>query len=133
MKKINYLFNKGSLWLVFIISAFLSFCIFFAMFYFLTEIEEVTLYTALRISSVVGVIFGLISVCMTSLGRNSIKFWEAAKILDEKIEQAASKEQIQNLYKNDFMELKKLAGGPPHFSELSRLHAIISTKYKLIK
>ncbi len=131
MKRINNFINKGPLWQVFLVFAFLTFCIFFAMEYFLTEVIAISV--VIKISLIVGVIFGLMFTFLTQIGRNSIKFWDAAKILDENVEKANSKEQIEDLYRNDFMKLKKLAGGEPHFSELKRLHAIISTKYKLVK
>jgi hypothetical protein len=80
-----------------------------------------------------GILFGLMFMLMFSMMRKSTKFWDYAKIVEEIIDKAETKDELGSIYKGEFQSLIELAQGGPHQYELKRQYAIMQTKYKYAK
>lgn len=137
MKKINTFFDKASLLLVYPVLSAIIFVIAFCTFYFFAEHIGSTLgqnvIILLKISAVMSAMMGIPFTGLVYMGRKSAEFWQAAKVLEEKIDKAETQKELQSLYDNDLKELRRKASGAPHYSETKKLTAIILTKAKYVK
>jgi hypothetical protein len=70
---------------------------------------------------------------LTYMGRKSIVFWEKSKKISCKIDSAKTKEELDNIFINEFQELRKISMGKPHNEELLRLYTIMKTKHEYVK
>lgn len=69
---------------------------------------------------------------MISQIRNSVKFWDYAKELENLIENTNTKQGLQDIVNNELVELADLSMGTPHYEEIRRLRTIITTKSKYV-
>lgn len=86
-----------------------------------------------KISVAMGFLLSLLITLMVYSARKSRKFWDKAEIVEKLIDSCNTKSEMQSMYSADFADLRTLAMGQPHSSELYRLDAIIRTKYKYIQ
>ena len=135
MKKINNFFDKAPLWEIYIFGVVFTGGFTFCLFEFLptsNSINPLTTIINIRISLILGLIFGLMITLMVSMMRKSTKFWDLAKILEDKIDLSETKESLDDIYNNDFQILKESGQGHPHYNEIKRLYTIMKTKYKYV-
>jgi len=136
MKKLNKFLDEASMWKVyifgFIIMSIMCFIVWHFMGYLIHD-ELLTVLINLKISVSLGAVFGLMFMLMISMGRKSKQFWDKSKILEDKINEAKTKGDLQKIFDNEFKELKGMSMGGPHHTELSKLYAIINTKHKYIQ
>jgi len=60
-------------------------------------------------------------------------FWGESKKLSCKINEAKTKKELEDIFTNDFQELRKISMGSTHNQELVRLYTIMDTKHEHIK
>jgi len=133
MKKISEFFDKGPYWQVFFVGFIFTGALTFTMFNYLTDAKFINVVVNIKISIAMGVIFGLMFASMNYLSRCSIKFWAAARELEQEIDAITKKDDMINLSETKFQALRKMASGTPHYSELHRLWAIMQTHIKFLK
>ena len=127
MKKINNFIDNTPYWLVFLISTLVFGLITFGMFNF--EPIIIRLKTGLVLCLFSG---GFICLSIRMM-RISKKFWELSREIENKINLATTKLELDNIEDNDFKRLRHLGSGELHNSEQIRLMAILVTKYKYVK
>lgn len=130
----------GSLWVIFIAGCFLTGALTASIFYGFQLIDPldskmlISGINCIKISTVMGILFGLIIMLSIAIMRKSQIFWEYAKVVANLIENAETKESLQLIYHNEFQELrKKCQGGPQQITELQRLYTIMQTKIKYVQ
>lgn len=79
-----------------------------------------------------GLIFGVLSVFLVGQMRESQRFWNYAKEVEEIIDNAKSRDDLESIVECEFDTLVDLSLGGPHNHELLRLKTIIRTKYKYL-
>jgi hypothetical protein len=134
-KTINLFFDEAPYWQV-IVVLFVLFSVFifsFISLFSITEHFSINLSLIIKLSLTLGLIFGFIGGSLTYIGRKSMLFWEESKKLCCKIDDAKTKETLDEIFNNGFQELKKMSFGTPHYEELRRLYTIMKTKYKYLK
>jgi hypothetical protein len=135
MKKINNFFDRAPLWQIYIFGVVFiggfTFCL-FELIPKSNSINPLTTVINIRIGLMLGLIFGLMITSMVSMMRKSTKFWDLAKILEDKIDLSETKEFLDDIYNNDFQILKESGQGRPHYDEIRRLYTIMKTKYKYV-
>ena len=135
MKTINNFFDKTSLWIVYPVMA-ISMAIFVFFIFRLMSIGLETPFLPtvplIKVSLILGAIMGLLFTLTTSMTRRSTKFWNAAEVLEEKIDEERTRVGLKELFDKDFQELRNLANGGAHITELTKLNAIMQTKFKLL-
>ena len=87
----------------------------------------------LKIVTAMGGFIGLFITLTTSMARSSKKFWQMAKDFEKKLDEATTKQELEDLFNTDFKAVKIQSSGTPHWNEIHRLDAIIQTKYKFVK
>jgi len=135
MKKINNFFDKAPLWQIFIFGWLFTGMFTFLLFQFFPDGTEIPRdwFVNFKIGFFMGILFGLMTLLMTSMSRKSQKFWDYSKEVQVLIDNAETKEALGSIYKGEFQSLIELAQGGPHQYELKRQYAIIQTKYKYAK
>ena len=134
MKKINYFFEKSHLLLVYVVMSFVVFFIFFSMLHFLgNDLGGSGWIVTMKFSLIMGAIISLPVTAMISSGRKNTKFWDEAKIVEDKIEEAETKDKLRVLYDEDVKKLSNMAFGHPQYAEIKKFRAIILTKAKYVK
>lgn len=134
-KTINLFFDEAPYWQV-AMALFIFFSVFIFSLISLFSIAEqlyINLSLIVKLSLTLGLLFGLIGTSLTYIGRKSMLFWEQSKKLCCKIDEAKTKETLDEIYNDSFQELKKMSFGGPHYEELRRLYTIMETKYKYLK
>jgi hypothetical protein len=66
--------------------------------------------------------------------KKSIMFWDMAKIVETKLHDAKSTDELNGLINEHFVkggELRKLSMGGPHITEMNRLYTIYQVYYKV--
>jgi hypothetical protein len=135
MKKINNFFDKAPLWQIFIFGWLFTGTFTFLLFQFFPDGTELprNWFVNFKIGFFMGILFGLMTLLMTSMSRKSQKFWDYSKEVQVLIDNAETKEELGSIYKGEFQSLIELAQGGPHQYELKKQYAIIQTKYKYAK
>ena len=138
MKTLENFLEKTHLIKVFLFGWLLCSAIFAGMLYILVITDSIrpdlnfTGITSIQIGLALGLQFGLIVVLMVSQMRKSREFWGYAKVVEEKIENAETKSELNSIRRYEFESLREMSLGGPHSTELYRLHAIMQTKYKFV-
>ncbi len=138
MKKISTFLNKAPLWQIyfslwFVIGSFVA-----SLFYGFQLIDppsfenHISGINCIKMGVISGLLFGLMFMHMVSMMRKSIIFWDYAKEVETLIEQAETKDALENIFNGEFQNLRKKCQGGPQISELNRLYTIIKTKHKYI-
>ena len=94
----------------------------------------------LKVISSVGALGGLFGGLMGSLTtenmRRSQAFWDRAKEVQKRLEEAKTRKDLDTIFLEEFSnngKLRKLyMPGAPHHHEMIRLHTILDTKYKYL-
>jgi hypothetical protein len=139
MKSINNFFGKAPLWEIYIFGWFFSGAFTASIFYGLQLIDPpnskmlITGMNCIKMGAILGLIFGLMVMLMTSMVRGSDKFWDYSKEVGSLIDKAETKDDLDLIFNNEFQSLRELSQGGPHYAELKRQYAIIQTKYKYVK
>jgi hypothetical protein len=139
MNKINQFFDKSPLWQIYIFGWFFTGAFVAALFYGLQLIDPpnskmlITGINCIKMGALTGILFGLMIMLMVSMMRKSQIFWDYAKEIEGLIEKAETKDELGSIWKGEFQDLRKLAQGGPHLSELTRQYTIMQTKYKYVK
>lgn len=137
--KLNDAINRSSSWKIFFVTipivTIFIFVVFSILFYTGTpsEIEKFTPNVILKIIFIMSILFSIMITLLFSMSKQSDKFWENAKELENLIDEKNTRDELEDLYQTKFKEVQKLSAGPPHYSEVKRLHSIMKMKYKLIK
>lgn len=135
MKALDKFFNEANLFKVFIFGWFFSAGFTFLIFQFMPdgteELRDVSL--GLKVGAALGIPLGLITALTTLSFRKSQKFWDYSKEVQILVDNAKTKEEIRSVYNNEFKTLQKLSQGGPHVVELTKLSAILNTKYDYAK
>ncbi len=138
MKTLENFLEKTHLIKVFLFGWLLCSAIFAGMLYILVITDSIrpdlnfTGITSIQIGLALGLLFGLIVVLMVGQMRKSQEFWDYAKVVEEKIENAETKSALNSIRRYEFESLREMSLGGPHNTELYRLHAIMQTKYKFV-
>lgn len=137
MKKLNNFFEKEHLFKIYLFGWFTSGLFTASLFYFLQKIEgtakELVIpgEVCLKIGATMGLIFGLMIMLIISMTRKSNIFWESAKVVEELIEKANTKGELQLILDEEFQSLRNKCQGKPHIIELIRLYNIMKAKAEL--
>jgi hypothetical protein len=116
----------------------ISFLMVFGMGSLIFEFPEADL--KLKVISSVGALGGLFGGLMGSLTtenmRRSQAFWDRAKEVQKRLEEAKTRKDLDTIFLEEFSnngKLRKLyMPGAPHHHEMIRLHTILDTKYKYL-
>lgn len=135
MKKINNFLGKAPLWkvwLVFypIITVFVGGSVFLIDYFEPTNNVFTKDFNYLKFGAFMSMVFTTMFTLMTSMMRKSQMFWDSAKELEDLIDNVKSKEDLKNIYYNQFQELRLKCLGGHQIGELNRLKSIIETRYK---
>lgn len=143
LNKFNDFVNRTSMWKMFFILIPFYFIIlylgFYAIFYFGSEnpnsstTQELLGTFLIGFTSVFSVLMSFVTSSIFDISKKSDKFWILAKEFEKLINDATSKKELENLYENEFNELKKLTQGRIHNTELYRLKSMMDIKYNFLK
>lgn len=133
MKTPNHFFDKAHIMIVYLVMSLINFIIFFCMIHFVAHDLGHSWVATLKFSLVTSALMGFVYTYLIWMSRKNGKFWDDAKILEDKIEQASTQKELENLYDNDLKKLHNNAFGAPQYSELKKFKAIILTKAKYVK
>ena len=126
MKFINYIYSKAPMWILYLIGSLIMSISSFVLF--IISNYSLTLSGSFKSSLTIGLFFGLFFCAFMHLIRNDIKFWDSAKNVEELIEKAETREDLENVFKNEFSILRKMNTDIRHSAELTRLHSLIKMK-----
>ena len=129
MEKIGNFFLKESLIKLTLINWIFWSSLTFVSIYLLVDVPMPRLYIG---SLCIGALFAFLVVSMTYMSRKSVEFWNAFHILEDAVEKAEYKEDIKQIYDEQFDGVRRKAMGGPHADALNRVYAIMQTKYKLL-
>lgn len=136
-KTIDYFFDEAPYWQVFVALFILLVIVIFSIFSFLFDFIIVELSVDIlligKLTLTLALSFAFVGTLLTYIGRKSVLFWKEAKKLFNKLDEAETKETIDEIFNNDFQVLRKMSFGGAHYGELKRLHTIMQTKYKYLK
>lgn len=136
MKNLNKFLDEANLFKVYLIGVIITSLFTFFLFEYVTVWldGDIVLTTSFnfKISVGLGAIFGLMVMLIVSMGRSNSKFWNYAEQVEELVQQASTKAELVDIYKNQFQELKNLTSGPAHVYEVKRIMAILETKHRWI-
>lgn len=138
MKKLNdqieKFFSTTSMWNIFLIGFLVTGTMGFSMFKFIPEnVDVLTTSTFLKIGGAFGLLFGAFWTLIVRGMRLNTKFWDYAKHVDELINLAGSKKDIESIERDEFKELKEMAQGGHHIGELQKLYAVMKVKHSLLQ
>lgn len=137
MKKLNTFLDKAPLWQIYIFGwlftgVFVAFLFYGFQFIDPDPNHDLSGVNCIKIGALSGVLFGLMFMLMFSMMRKSQIFWDYAKVVEDLIENANTKDELQSIFDNQFQELRKKSQGGPHYIERNRLYTIMKTKYTYI-
>ena len=136
MKKLNNFLDKAPLWQIYIFGWAFTGLFVFGLFEWVSPLLEgnpLSTIINLKIGATAGLLFGLMFMLMFSMIRKSQIFWDYSKVVEDLIENANTKEELQSILENQFQDLRKKCQGGAHIPELNRLYTIMKTKYKYVK
>lgn len=109
MKSLNNFLEKAHLFKVYVFFYFLSVVFTALIFYLLDMTVETKIFretlSYFKLGAAMGIIFSLMFTLMVSMQRKSIEFWDYAKFLEKEIEKASTKEQLQHIWHNEYVQL----------------------------
>jgi len=86
----------------------------------------------------ISIVFSIIGGVLVELGKggmkNSQKFWDMAKIVENKLDDATSTDELDGIIIEYFVKggkLRELSMGGPHITEMNRLYTIYKVYYKV--
>lgn len=86
----------------------------------------------------ISIVFAIIGGVIVELGKvgmkNSQKFWDMAKIVENKLDDATSTDELDGIIIEYFVKggkLRELSMGGPHITEMNRLYTIYKVYYKV--
>ena len=132
MKTINNFFTKAKFWKILIFHYILFFWIFIGIAELTFDKSFVVSLIMIKVGAVMAFFMSLMASSLVWLSRQSVKFWDEARVLRESVETTNDIDGLNRLY-NDLVHLNKIAGGGPHCSEVISIKDIIDTKIKMIK
>jgi hypothetical protein len=134
-KTIDLFFEEAPYWQVFIVLFILTSIFSFSLIslFSITEQFVINLFLVFKLTIALGFLFSIMGSLLTYMGRKSIVFWEKSKKISCKIDSAKTKEELDNIFINEFQELRKISMGKPHNEELLRLYTIMKTKHEYVK
>lgn len=139
MKKLTDFMDKAHLLKLYFVGWLFTGALTAGMFYGFQLIGEtktdldISGINCIKMGAISGLLFSLLFTSSVVMMRKSQAFWEYAKVVEELIEAADTKELLQSLFDKEFQDLSKKCQGGPQTPELTRLYTIIKTKYKLVK
>jgi hypothetical protein len=92
--------------------------------------------TCLKFSSLMAIPFTAITLLTISMSNSSQKFWDRANMIDDEIDAAETKEEVNRIINSELIEggnLRVLSGGGPHHQKMREMYSILVTKYKYLK
>lgn len=138
--KIDDAINKASFLKIYLISflilsvfIFLMFAILFPFLLTPEDNKKIDFLVQIKISVILSAILSTLITLVLQMVKMSDKFWENAKELSKMVDDAESKVELDDIYKNKFQQTNKLSSGSPHYIEMRRIYAIMKTKYKYVK
>lgn len=139
MKKINSFLDKAPLWQIYIFGWFFTGSFVALIFYGFQFVDidtnsqiDFSGIKYIKIGAMAGLLFGLMFMLMFSMMRKSQIFWDYAKVVEDLIENANTKESLQSIFDTEFQGLRKKCQGGPQIPELNRLYTIMKTKFKYV-
>ena len=139
-KKFNDLINRSPSWKIYLVSVPIVAIFIYIMFRIVTywglstaEYEKFTPFITLKISFMLSLVMSVMITLMFRMSKESEKFWDGAKELEKLIDEADTRDKLQELYQSKFMEVHKLSSASVQYSEVKRLKSLMEMKYKLIK
>jgi hypothetical protein len=93
--------------------------------------------TVLGIGGIFGVLMGLLFSFATATNRRSQAFWDRAKEVEKRLDDAKTSQDLDTIFNEEFSsDNGKLKGlcipGPHHNQEIIRLYTVYVTKYKYL-
>ena len=138
--KIDGAINKASFLKIYLISflilsvfIFLMIAILFPFLLTPEDNKKIDFLVQIKISVILSAILSTLITLVLQMVKMSDKFWENAKELSKMVDDAESKVELDDIYKNKFQQTNKLSSGHPHYVEMERIYAIMKTKYKYVK
>jgi hypothetical protein len=92
--------------------------------------------TCLKFSSLMAIPFTAITLLTISMSNSSQKFWDRANMIDDEIDAAETKEEVNRIINSELIvggNLRVLSGGGPHHQKMREMYSILVTKYKYLK
>ena len=132
MKTINNFYDNAKFWKIIVFHYILFFWIFIGIAELSFDKSFVVPLT-IKIGAVIAFFMSLMTSSLVWLSRQSMKFWDEARVLRESVETINDIDGLNRLCNNDLVHLNKIAGGGPHCSEVISIKDIIDTKIKMIK
>lgn len=138
MKRLNNFLENAALWKIYIFGWLFTGGFTAVLFYGFQFIDpdvnhDLSGVKCIKIGALAGLLFGWMFTLLFSMMRKSQIFWDYAKEVEELIENADTKDELQSIFDNQFQEIRKKSQGGPHSIERNRLYTIMKTKYKYIK
>ena len=82
---------------------------------------------------IISLLFVGVEILVDSMCKSSDAFWRYAREIENLIENAETKDELQTIYNNEFQKLVKMQMGKTHSTMLVKLDSTLTTKYKYIK
>ena len=82
---------------------------------------------------ITGFLSAVIITTLIWIVRRLWKFHEYAEFIQEQVEKAETKDEIESIYKNHFIKLQAMSFGKPHSSKLVEIYTILKVKHDLLK
>lgn len=135
MKALNNFLLKAPLWQVYLFGWFFTGGFMASLFYLFPSTPELDFsgIRCLKVGALSGLIFGLAIMLAVLMIRKSSKFWAYAETVEEIIQKASTKEELESIFENEFQTLREMSLGRPHTQELTKLYHIMKTKHQYIK
>jgi len=112
----------------------ITFLMVFGMGSLIFEFPEADL--KLKVISTVSALGGLFGSLTTENMRRSQAFWDRAKEVQKRLDEAKTRKDLDTIFSEEFSNNGKLRKlymlGAPHHQEMIRLHTILDTKYKYL-
>ena len=92
--------------------------------------------TCLKFACLMAIPFTAITLLTISMSKSSQKFWDRANMIDDEIDAAETKEEVNRIINSELIvggNLRGLSGGGPHHQKMREMYSILVTKYKYLK
>jgi hypothetical protein len=137
MKRLNHFLDTAHSFKVFLFGWALSGGVVFILFASFSTVESsITIIKSAEIGILGACPFAWMFSFLTMELRRSKKFWEYFSVVDELIDKAETKYDLDMIFDNEFKTLKTLARGGSsgiQYQEIIKLYNIMKTKYKYVK
>lgn len=132
MKRFNNFMDKAPYWQVWVFIFAIMFVSIYGFLYFIGSDDKAFRDIIAKLSTALSLLGSLLYLLMLTQMRKSQKFWERLEVVKVQVENAETKDAIIDCA-NLVDELRKMALGYPHYSEVNRLITILNIKSKYIK